>query len=119
MLRNPALRAAYDRDLGLPAPPRRAADHRPRSRRPHRAGAAGSGDRSRPPAVPRGAGRAPREIAAESKVGGAHLEYIEADRFDRLPAPVYLRGFLQEYARVVGLDPRATAESYLARMPRR
>ena len=45
------------------------------------------------------------------------FEDIEADRFDRLPAPVYVRGFLLEYARVVGLDPRATAESFLARLP--
>lgn len=55
-----------------------------------------------------------RDIAATSKVGVRFLEYIEADRFDRLPAPVYLRGFVQEYARVVHLDPRRTADSYLA-----
>jgi flagellar biosynthesis protein FlhG len=55
-----------------------------------------------------------RDIAATSKVGVRYLEYIEADRFDRLPAPVYLRGFVQEYARVIHLDPRRTAESYLA-----
>jgi flagellar biosynthesis protein FlhG len=55
-----------------------------------------------------------RDIAATSKVGVRFLEYIESDRFDRLPAPVYLRGFVQEYARVVHLDPRRTADSYLA-----
>ncbi|HEV7500954.1 MAG TPA: helix-turn-helix domain-containing protein [Vicinamibacteria bacterium] len=57
-----------------------------------------------------------REIAAASKVGVRFLEYIEAERVEVLPAPVYLRGFVQEYARVVGLDPRPTAESYLARV---
>lgn len=61
-------------------------------------------------------GIALREIAAASKVGVRFLEYIEAERVDVLPAPVYLRGFVQEYARVVGLDPRPTAESYLARV---
>jgi curved DNA-binding protein CbpA len=61
-------------------------------------------------------GIALREIATASKVGVRYFEYIEADRRDVLPAPVYLRGFLQEYARVVGLDPRRTAESYLARL---
>ena len=55
-----------------------------------------------------------RDIAAASKVGVRYLEYIEGDRFDRLPAPVYLRGFVQEYARSIHLDPRRTAESYLA-----
>lgn len=57
-----------------------------------------------------------REIATASKVGVRYLEYIEAERREVLPAPVYLRGFIQEYARVVGLDPRHTAESYLARV---
>jgi hypothetical protein len=57
-----------------------------------------------------------REIAAASKVGVRFLEYIESERLDALPAPVYLRGFVQEYARVVGLDPRPTAQSYLARV---
>jgi hypothetical protein len=57
-----------------------------------------------------------REIATASKVGIRYLEYIEAERREVLPAPVYLRGFVQEYARVVGLDPRQTAESYVARV---
>jgi flagellar biosynthesis protein FlhG len=57
-----------------------------------------------------------REIATASKVGIRYLEYIEAERKEVLPAPVYLRGFVQEYARVVGLDPRPTAESYVARV---
>jgi cytoskeletal protein RodZ len=55
-----------------------------------------------------------REIATSSKVGVRFFEYIEGDRFDQLPAPVYLRGFVQEYARVIHLDPRRTAESYLS-----
>lgn len=57
-----------------------------------------------------------RDIATASKVGVRYLEYIEAERLEVLPAPVYLRGFVQEYARVVGLDPRHTAESYLTRI---
>ena len=60
-----------------------------------------------------------RQIANVSKVGVRYFEYIEQDRFGNLPAPVYLRGFLQEYARMVGLDPRRVTESYLLRMGRR
>ncbi|HUG53502.1 MAG TPA: helix-turn-helix domain-containing protein [Vicinamibacteria bacterium] len=59
-----------------------------------------------------------RQIATSSKVGVRFLEYIESERLEALPAPVYLRGFVQEYARAVGLDPRSTAESYLARVAR-
>lgn len=60
-----------------------------------------------------------REIADASKIGLRFLEYIEEDRFPFLPATVYLRGFLFEYARAVGLDPRRTAEAYMARVPRK
>ncbi len=47
------------------------------------------------------------DVARRSKVGREHLEALEADDFDRLPAPVYVRGFLRLYAREVGLDPEA------------
>jgi hypothetical protein len=59
-----------------------------------------------------------REISIRSKVGVRYLEYIEQDRHRDLPAPVYLRGFLQEYARAVGLDPKLTADAYLAKVAR-
>jgi curved DNA-binding protein CbpA len=64
-------------------------------------------------------GVALKQIAIASKIGVRFFEYIEADRHADLPAVVYLRGFLQEYARAVGLDPQRTAASYLARVPKR
>ena len=60
-----------------------------------------------------------RLMASTSKIGTRFLEYIEEDRFALLPAPVYLRGFLQEYARAVGLDPRAVTDAYMKRLPPR
>jgi flagellar biosynthesis protein FlhG len=59
-------------------------------------------------------GVALKDIARASRIGVRFLEYIEADRHADLPAAVYLRGFVQEYARAVGLDPQRTAASYLA-----
>jgi flagellar biosynthesis protein FlhG len=59
-----------------------------------------------------------RGIALVTKIGVRFLEYIEEDRLGLLPAPVYLRGFLMEYGRALGLDPLRTAESYMARLPR-
>jgi hypothetical protein len=59
-----------------------------------------------------------KEIAARSKIGVRYLEYIEGDRHALLPAPVYLRGFLQEYARATGLEPQRTAEAYMSRVRR-
>jgi curved DNA-binding protein CbpA len=60
-----------------------------------------------------------RHIAAVTKIGVRFLEYLEEDRFAFLPAPVYLRGFLQEYARLVGIDPRRAADAYMSRLPAR
>jgi hypothetical protein len=58
-----------------------------------------------------------RHIAAVTKIGVRYLEYVEEDRFALLPAPVYLRGFLLEYARLVGIDPRRAADAYMSRLP--
>jgi curved DNA-binding protein CbpA len=58
-----------------------------------------------------------RHIAAVTKIGVRYLEYIEEDRFAFLPAPVYLRGFLLEYARLVGLDPKRATDAYMSRLP--
>jgi flagellar biosynthesis protein FlhG len=60
-----------------------------------------------------------QKIAEKSKVGLRYLQYIEEDRHHDLPARVYLRGFVQEYARALGLDPGRTADSYLASLPKR
>lgn len=59
-----------------------------------------------------------RQIASVTKIGTRFLEYIEEDRFALLPAPVYLRGFLKEYARTIGLDLEGVARAYMSRMPR-
>lgn len=54
-----------------------------------------------------------REIADSSKISMRYLDALEQDRFDVLPAPVFARGFLREYARVVGLNPDEVVNLYL------
>ncbi len=56
-----------------------------------------------------------REVAERSKIGMAYLAALESDEFARLPPPVYVRGFLSEYARILGLDPERVKDSYLER----
>ncbi|HWO19010.1 MAG TPA: helix-turn-helix domain-containing protein, partial [Kofleriaceae bacterium] len=56
-----------------------------------------------------------REIAERSKIGMAYLQALEAERFAKLPALVYVRGFLAEYARALGLDAERVKQTYLAR----
>ncbi len=56
-----------------------------------------------------------REIAERSKIGMAYLAALEAEVFAKLPAAVYVRGFLSEYARALGLDGERVKQTYLAR----
>ncbi|HEU0072543.1 MAG TPA: helix-turn-helix transcriptional regulator [Dehalococcoidia bacterium] len=42
-----------------------------------------------------------------TRIPRRYLEALEADQFSLLPAPVYARGFLRNYARFLGLDENA------------
>jgi flagellar biosynthesis protein FlhG len=56
-----------------------------------------------------------REIAEKSKIGMAYLQALEGEVFTKLPAAVYVRGFLAEYARALGLDGERVKQTYLER----
>jgi len=57
------------------------------------------------------------EIVDSTKISLRYLEAIEQDRYDALPAPIFVRGFLREYARVVGLDSDEVVNLYLISKP--
>ena len=59
-----------------------------------------------------------RGIAEETKIGVTMLSYIEQERLERLPAPVYLKSFVAQYAQCLGLDAEKVARTYLARVRR-
>jgi flagellar biosynthesis protein FlhG len=59
------------------------------------------------------------EIAGVTKVNPTYLRFIEEERFDDLPAAVYVRGFVKCYARCLGLDPDRVARSYMSRYEER
>jgi cytoskeletal protein RodZ len=44
------------------------------------------------------------EISASTKIGVRMLQAIEDDRLDKLPQGLFVRGFVLEYARFLGLD---------------
>lgn len=52
-----------------------------------------------------------QQISEHTRISESILEAIEADR-DDLPAPVFVRGFLRQYARFVGLDPDQVVSQY-------
>ncbi len=56
-----------------------------------------------------------REIAERTKIGMAYLAAIEGENYSKLPAPVYVRGFLVEYTKILGLDGDRVIETYLDR----
>jgi len=55
------------------------------------------------------------QLSERTKVTRHHLENIEADKFQALPAAVYLRGILMSLARELRLDGQKVARSYLER----
>jgi cytoskeletal protein RodZ len=56
------------------------------------------------------------QISNVTKVRSSYLEYIERDEFEKLPASVYIRGFVHAYARAIGLDANRAATNYMARV---
>ncbi len=45
------------------------------------------------------------QVAQETRISNRFLQALEAEQFDALPAPVYVRGFLRSYANFLRLDP--------------
>ena len=58
------------------------------------------------------------DISQRTKINVSHLRSIEDERWELMPATVYLRGFLVEYARQLRLDPARVARSFLDRRER-
>jgi len=55
-----------------------------------------------------------KDVARRTRVRSTYLEDIENEHFGNLPAPVYLRGFVLEYARLLGLpDPEKITQFFL------
>src|SRR6266545_1746926 len=63
------------------------------------------------------AGLSISQLADRTKIGSVKLEDIEAERVGHLPPPVYLRGFVYEFARCLGLvNAFQLSEFYLKRV---
>lgn len=56
-----------------------------------------------------------RDISVRTKVSRANLDFIEAENYAHLPAFVYLKGFISEYAKCLGLDALRVLEDYVNR----
>lgn len=56
-------------------------------------------------------GLAVAEVAAQLRLSASQVTALEADDYERLPGPVFVRGFVRNYARLLGLDPEKLADS--------
>jgi hypothetical protein len=56
------------------------------------------------------------QLSKETRVSRSYLAAMESDDYDALPAPVFLRGFLVQTARILGLDENKVASTYLSRL---
>lgn len=56
------------------------------------------------------------QINATTKISQPYLRSIEEERFEALPASVYVRGYVAAYARCLGLDSGRVANDYLERL---
>jgi len=56
------------------------------------------------------------EIYAITRISSTILNMIEADRFDDLPAEIYLKQFLKAYAEILQIDPQHVIQGYLKNM---
>jgi len=52
------------------------------------------------------------EISNDTNISKQYLAALEEDKYDVFPAPIYIRGFMNVYARYVGLDPDALMDQY-------
>jgi cytoskeletal protein RodZ len=47
-----------------------------------------------------------------TKIRSAYLQALEEERYDLMPAPVYVKGFLKNYAQFLGLDAKEIVSLY-------
>lgn len=72
-------------------------------------GLSGAGARLR--AAREAQGLAATDVARHLRLSTHQVEALETDAHDKLPGPVFVRGFLRNYARLVKLDPEAVVAS--------
>jgi cytoskeleton protein RodZ len=55
------------------------------------------------------------ELEERTKIRPKYLRALEDERFDILPAPTYVKGFLRSYAEALGLDGQPFVDEYKSR----
>lgn len=58
------------------------------------------------------------DVANRLKLSVSQVEALERDAYDRLPGPVFVRGFARNYARLLRLDPDDIVQAVDAHLPK-
>jgi cytoskeleton protein RodZ len=58
-------------------------------------------------------GRDLREIANDLKIRYDYLQAIEEEDLGKIPAEVYIKGYIQEYAKALHMDPKILMDTYV------
>jgi len=56
-----------------------------------------------------------RLVSDTTKVSMTNLRLLEAEEWSKLPAIVYVKGFITQYARFIGLDPKRILKDLISR----
>ncbi|MBO86380.1 MAG: hypothetical protein CL927_13565 [Deltaproteobacteria bacterium] len=54
------------------------------------------------------------ELSKSTRISTRYLEAIEADDFERLPSPIFVKGYLKQVVEQLGLDADGVVESFMA-----
>ena len=65
-------------------------------------------------AARRAQGKTLVDIQNATHIMGRTLSALEAERWDDLPSPVYVKGYIQNYAQALGMDPLPLLAEYAA-----
>ena len=61
-------------------------------------------------------GELARTVGAKVLVDEVYLDALEGDAWDRLPSATFVRGYVREVARLLGLDEDAIVQGYMRRL---
>lgn len=53
------------------------------------------------------------QLSEETKISKSYLQAVEDNNFEKLPARVFIRGFVVQMAKALGLDENKVAKSYM------
>jgi cytoskeleton protein RodZ len=63
------------------------------------------------------AGYTQQDVATELHLKPELIRAMDDERFEELPEPAYVRGYLRSYARLIGLEPERVLDAYSALNP--